>query len=279
MTGKSEKAEKERIFNKREKLEKVSRRYGGKYMNNKSLMKIDENGAKLKLIFLKKKTLFVAILVIVLCAVFVLGGIGISKSALATPVYKSVVVIDPGHGGIDSGVIGKTGYRESDFNLDMAKELSSLLEKAGFKVILTRVNSDGLYADFDVNKKKADMAARKKIIKDNNPDFIISIHANKFPGDNRRGAQVFYDGMNKGGKALADGIQNNLNILNQKNVGKGYSALNGDYFMLKCSAAPSVIVECGFLSNADDEKLLSTPDYRKELAFAIYSGLASYCEA
>lgn len=248
-------------------------------MNNKSLMKIDGNGAKLKLIVLKKKTLFIAVLCIVLCAVFVFGGIGIAKSASATPVYKSVVVIDPGHGGIDGGVVGKTGYRESDFNLDMAKELSSLLEKAGFKVVLTRENSDGLYADSDVNKKKADMAARKKIIKDNDPDFIVSIHANKFPGDSRRGAQVFYDGMNKGGKALADGIQNNLNILNQKNVGKGYSALEGDYFMLKCSAAPSVIVECGFLSNADDEKLLSNPDYRKELAFAIYSGLASYCEA
>ena len=248
-------------------------------MNNKSLMKIDGNGAKLKLVFLKKKTLFVVFLCLVLGTVLVFGGIGVAKSASATPVYKSVVVIDPGHGGIDGGVVGNSGYKESEFNLDMAKELSSLLEKAGFKVVLTRENSDGLYAETDVNKKKADMAARKKIIKENDPDFIVSIHANKFPGDSRRGAQVFYDGMNKGGKTLADGIQNNLNILNRKNVGKGYSALEGDYFMLKCSAAPSVIVECGFLSNVDDEKLLSDPDYRKEVAFAIYSGLASYCEA
>lgn len=247
-------------------------------MKNKSIAKIDPNGAKLHLVVLKKKQLFIAVLCIVLCAAFALGGAGIAKAKASSPAYEYVVVIDPGHGGQDGGVTGKNGYKESDFNLAMAKELSAMLDAAGYGVVMTRTDENGLYSDSDSNKKQADMAARKKIILDADPDFIVSIHANKFPGDSRRGAQVFFDEFNDEGKALAESIQKNLNVLNSKHVGKTYDALQGDYYMLKCCSKPSVIVECGFLSNADDEALLSDEEYRRRLAFAVYSGLTAFCE-
>ncbi len=236
-----------------------------------------ENNAKLRLIVVTKKQLLAIFICIVVAAVILLGGMGIAK-AVSSPVSKPVVVIDPGHGGIDNGVIGKSGYKESEFNLQMSKELAAFLENAGFKVVLTRTDENGLYGEDDDNKKRADMAARKAIIEKNDPDFVISIHANKFPGDGRRGAQVFFDDMSKEGKLLADNIQNGLNLLNSANVGRTFNALAGDYYMLKCTVKPSVIVECGFMSNAEDEKLLSDAEYRKKLAFAVYSGIVGYCE-
>ena len=246
-------------------------------MNKKSVSECGGNAAKLHLVILKKKRILVAILCVAICCVFALGGVGIAKAS-GTPAYKYTVVIDPGHGGIDGGVVGAGGDRKSTRNLAMSKELAQFLTDAGFRVVLTREDENGLYDEDDVNKKRADMEKRKDIIVKTNPDFVISIHANKFPGDSRRGAQAFFDGMSNDGKELAENIQSGLNALNSKYVGKEFSALKGDYFMLKCTRKPSVIVECGFLSNAEDEKLLSDAEYRKQLAFAIYSGIVGYCE-
>lgn len=246
-------------------------------MNKKSVSERGGNAAKLHLVILKKKRILVAILCVAIFCVFALGGVGIAKAS-GTPAYKYTVVIDPGHGGIDGGVVGAGGYKESEFNLAMSKELAQFLTDAGFRVVLTREDENGLYDEDDVNKKCADMEKRKDIIVKTNPDFVISIHANKFPGDSRRGAQAFFDGMSNDGKELAENIQSGLNALNSKYVGKEFPALKGDYFMLKCTRKPSVIVECGFLSNAEDEKLLSDAEYRRQLAFAIYSGIVGYCE-
>ena len=214
---------------------------------------------KMRFFVCKKKTLITIILCIAVCAVCVGGGIGIAAAASGKPAARPLIVVDPGHGGIDYGVTGQGGTKESEFNLEMSRTLAELLEGAGFSVVMTRTDENGLYGDADDNFKKADMAARKKIIQDSAPDLVISIHANKFPGEDRRGAQVFFDGFN-----------------NTQYVGRTYSALKGDYFILKCSLAPSVIVECGFLSNSEDEKLLNDAEYRKKLAFAVYSGAVGY---
>lgn len=231
---------------------------------------------KMRFFVCKKKTLIAIILCIAVCAVCVGGGIGIAAAASGKPAARPLIVVDPGHGGIDYGVTGKEGTKESEFNLEMSFVLKELFESAGFGVVMTRTDENGLYGDADDNFKRADMAARKKIIQDSAPDLVISVHANKFPGEDRRGAQVFYDGFNENGKRLADFIQSGLNSLNTQYVGRTYSALKGDYFILKCSLAPSVIVECGFLSNSEDEKLLNDAEYRKKLAFAVYSGAVGY---
>ena len=252
------------------------RRQEGSMETEKDFGLNEHKCGKMRFFVFKKKTLIAIILCVVVCAVCIGGGIGIAATAADKPAVRPLIVVDPGHGGIDYGVTGRGGTKESEFNLEMSRTLAELLEGAGFSVVMTRTDENGLYGDADDNFKKADMAARKKIIQDSAPDLVISIHANKFPGEDRRGAQVFFDGFNEGGKSLANFIQSGLNSLNTQYVGRTYSALKGDYFILKCSLAPSVIVECGFLSNAEDEKLLNDAEYRKKLAFAVYSGAVGY---
>ncbi len=224
----------------------------------------------------KKKTVFVIIMIIVILALSVGAGVIVASNITPKTTYR--IVIDPGHGGIDYGVVGQSGTKESEFNLLMAKELQNFLNQAGFEVILTRENSDGLYGDTSSNFKKRDMLARKNIITKNNPDMIISIHANKYPDKTRRGAQAFFDPHNEGGKALASNIQCGLNNLNSQYVERSFSPLAGDYYVLKCSHVPSALIECGFLSNVEDEKLLIDKEYRLKLAFSIYSGVVGFLE-
>lgn len=232
----------------------------------------------MKIIIMKKKTLF-AIIAIILLAIVILGvSVTYASKVTSSPADEKVIVIDAGHGGRDDGVTSKNGIKESEFNLKMTFLIRDLLKEAGFKVVLTRENNDGLYGNITNNRKRADMAERKKIIQKANPDIIISIHANKYPSSDRRGAQVFFDEYNKKGEALANNIQSNVNVLNKEYVDRDFVALKGDYFLLKCSQAPSVIMECGFLSNPEDEKLLSDEKYLQRMAFCIYGGIISYFE-
>lgn len=228
------------------------------------------------IIVAKKRTVFIALLIVVIAIVGV--GTGVIVASAASSHKKVVVLIDPGHGGRDYGVTGAGGTKESEFNLAMSNELKKFLTEANFEVVLTRNSSEGLYGDTKDNFKRKDMLERKRIVNKVNPDIIISIHANKFPDKSRRGAQVFYDQFNEGGKSLAESVQCGLNTLNIKHADRSFSALSGDYFMLKCSHNPSIIVECGFLSNVEDEKLLNEEQYRYELSFAIYSGIITFLE-
>ena len=193
---------------------------------------------------------------------------GMSDAALFT------VVLDAGHGGVDPGVLGvQTKVKESDLNLMIVRELQEDFENAGFAVVLTRTDEGGLYGLPTEGFKKRDMQKRKEIIESAAPRLMISVHQNNFVSDrSRRGGQVFYNGESEEGKALADSIQSRLNALG----GCAYSALKGDYYMLNCTQYTSVIVECGFLSNAEDEKLLTSKSYREQLAYEIFTGTLAF---
>lgn len=184
-------------------------------------------------------------------------------------VFDDVVVIDAGHGGVDGGVVGSSGVKESELNLMISRTLKKELERLGYKVVMTRKDSNAL-----AKGKKADMQARKKIIDEAKPDMVVSIHVNKFSDKSRRGAQVFYDDTKKWAK---EGMymQNVLNeFINAKYAGrKNIMALGGDYFMTKCYDGPSLIIECGFISNGEDEKLLTSQEYRSVLAKYIATGI------
>ncbi len=186
-----------------------------------------------------------------------------------------VIVIDAGHGGIDAGVRGiTTEAKESDINLAIAKKLKGYFQEAGFKAVMTRKTNAGLYGTSGKGFKMRDMKKRKQIIADNNADMVISIHQNFCPIPSKRGGTVFFDKTSESGKALADSIQSVLNGLNEDI--KKNEALAGDYYMLKCTENPSVIVECGFLSNTEDEKLLNDAEYQKQIAYAIFKGAVAY---
>lgn len=232
---------------------------------------------EMKFFVVRKKRLIAIIIAVIMC-IAIGGGTYVAVTG-ATPPTRLTVVVDAGHGGIDAGVVGKAGTKESEFNLLMAKELGKALSQAGFRVVYTRKSSDGLYGKDTKDFKRRDMAARKKVIVDADADLVVSVHANKFPGDDRRGAQVFYDDLNAAGKDVASLVQNNFNVLNEKNVGRAFEPLSGDYYILKCTQKPSIIVECGFLSNPSDEELLNDPIYRKTLAEAIAGGVSDYFAA
>lgn len=229
------------------------------------------------IVVFKKKTLF--LIAVILCVLLIVGvtcGVCV-KSAKAANLAKKTIVIDAGHGGSDRGVVGKNGTEEAVKNLEIAMRLQELLRDAGFLTVMTRTTDAG--ADRPAGGfKQEDFAARKKTIEDAAPDMVVSIHCNKFPQTNRRGVQVFYNKLSKEGKLFASLLQKSVNGLNAQHVGKTFTELAGDYFMLNCTFAPSAIVECGFLSNEEDERLLNDETYLEDLTYAIYAGVVAYLE-
>lgn len=223
---------------------------------------------------MKRKILVICLVLVTLCS----SILGVNEIISAYEKFFYTVVIDAGHGGIDNGVIGDAlGSIESQLNLKMAYTLKSVYENAGFKVVLTRTDENGLYGDTSPGFKLRDLQKRAQIVNSSNADMLISIHMNKYSQKSRRGAQVFYKANDKTSNFLAEKIQLRLNLM--KESPRISNALKGDYYILNYSKIPSVIVECGFLSNADDEKLLTTNEYQQKLALEIFKGSLEYLNA
>ena len=228
------------------------------------------------MLVLKKKNLIVISVLLVTALTFVFCFSALSKtSADGAYSYKIKIVLDAGHGGIDGGVCGvNTGVKESDLNLAVVKKLERLLISADFNVVLTRNSSAGLYGIATSNLKRKDMQKRRDIIESAKPNLVVSIHMNKYSLSTRRGAQVFYKPNDQKGEMLAVSLQESLN--NMENASRRCDALTGDYYILNCTEYPSVIAECGFLSNAQDEALLITDEYQEQLSYALYKGIVAY---
>ena len=188
-----------------------------------------------------------------------------------------LIVIDAGHGGLDGGVTGKaTGVKESDLNLAISYILKDLFVDAGFLVTMTRLTEFGVTDGINAWTKKGDMKKRREIIQEANPDFVLSIHQNALAFNSSiRGAQVFYSKGKEKDKELALIMQNSLNAVYQKYGVKPRNAMVGEYYMLECTVAPSFIVECGFLSSPNDEKLLLQDVHKKQIANAIFASVVA----
>lgn len=214
----------------------------------------------------------------------ILFALSISSPFIARAVGDDVrrcVVIDAGHGGEDSGVVGaRTGVKESELNLRVARLLGEFFSAAGYRVVYTRT-SDSMHSFQGVrnNKKRADMFKRGEIINSAKPDVVISVHMNFYSSAARRGAQTFFDRGNEESRALAEKIQSSLNErINLVGGGRQYSALSAEKYLLSCSPYPAVIVECGFLSNPIDEENLCRAEHQALVAEAIYLGTISYLD-
>lgn len=219
---------------------------------------------------IKKVVAFICVAVIIssVCAcVCFRGGVAASSTI---PQRTLTVVLDAGHGGIDVGAVGVNGTIESDLNLKYCQMLKSVLEEYGVKVVMTRTTKDGLYTEFKNGFKREDMRKRKEIIVATNPDAVISIHMNKYSASSSRGAQVFYDDEKGTGKVLAETLQE---IFKKQLASARAEAQAGDLYMLKCIDKPSILVECGFLSNPEEERILTTLDYQKKICDCIASAL------
>ena len=197
---------------------------------------------------------------------------------VATPVSNKVVIVDAGHGTPDEGAESSNGTTEAEINLKIALKLQTLLEQSGCTVLLTRSDENEIY-DAESNtireKKVSDMKNRVKIGNESSADIFVSIHLNKIAESQYDGWQTFYKTGSEESKRLATEIQSNLNDTIQKENNRQPAKLNTVYLM-KYVEIPITIVECGFLSNPEEEILLQTEEYQDKLAWGIYNGIADY---
>lgn len=222
----------------------------------------------------KKLELVMAVIVIAGAYFFAREGARMAESKKAEE-GKLCIVVDAGHGGSDPGKIGINDAKEKDINLKIAKYLQKLLEAENIKVVMTRTDENGLYSESASNKKVEDMRKRCDIITETNPVFTVSIHQNSYPEEPIKGAQVFYYGASAEGKELADTIQASM-IQRLDPSNHRAAKANDSYYLLKKTPTPTVIVECGFLSNSKEASLLVTKEYQKKVAAAVHMGILQY---
>jgi N-acetylmuramoyl-L-alanine amidase len=190
------------------------------------------------------------------------------------------IIIDAGHGEPDGGCESNNGIKESNLNLQVALELEEILKQTGHKVIMTRKDENNI-GDVDKGsirqKKVSDINNRIKIVNDSEADFLISIHMNKFGETKYFGWQSFYKSGSEDSKSLAECVQQGIcNNINRENKRQPLS-IRG-IKLIDNSKIPSIIIECGFLSNVEDLRLLQTPEYREKLAYGILDGIEEYYE-
>lgn len=225
---------------------------------------------------LHKKTIILFFVVIL----FFTGTVFIYNSHLTSSVtnlFSNTIIIDPGHGGEDGGAIGAAGTKEKDLNLQIALKLKNKLLNSGFNVILTR-DKDIMLCDENQkkNKKRTDLKNRVKISESYSNGILISIHMNYFEDRKQNGAQVFYSQNNTNSKILAEILQKELvNILDKNNKRKIKPA-GSEIYLLSKTKTPACLIECGFISNPTEEKLLNQENYQDKIANAITNAVINY---
>ncbi len=194
---------------------------------------------------------------------------------------RPVIVLDAGHGGLDSGAVGGNGTLEKDVNLSIVRILRDMLELSGFDVALTRSEDISIY-DAGVegirNQKLSDMDNRLEIVQSYPDSIFLCIHQNNYTDPQYFGGQMFYNNNNPNNRTLAQIMQNKFAELQPGNDRE--IKLSGDeLFLLKSNQNPSLMIECGFLSNPDEEARLSTWEYQQQVAFTIFGGVMEYIDA
>lgn len=185
-----------------------------------------------------------------------------------------VILVDAGHGGEDPGKIGTANTLEKDLNLQIALFLKEILEAQDFQVILTRNRDTDLSTD-PKHFKASDLKNRVSLIRESGADLVLSIHQNSYPSASVYGAQCFYYTDSKESELFASYLQEQI-IRSTKQTKIRQIKGNRDYYLLKHSPVPAVIVECGFLSNPTEEELLTDPAYQRLMAWAISLGTRQY---
>jgi N-acetylmuramoyl-L-alanine amidase len=170
---------------------------------------------------------------------------------------------------------------EQAINLSITLKLQKLIEQSGAKVLLTRSDENGIYSVDNKsirNKKVSDIKNRVKLGNESSSDIFVSLHLNKFPPSGAyRGWQTFYQKNNLKSKTLSECVQNNLNLNIDYDNNRVPHQIAGVYIMDKVEI-PTIIVECGFLSNQEETALLKTDAYQNKLAWGIFIGIQNYFE-
>ena len=246
----------------------------------KYLTKDSKRGANLKVFVAKKKTIIFTS--VSLCIFMFLVAIVTFVSPKA---YKNnlspLVIIDPGHGGEDGGAVGKNGTVEKDVNLKISLGLRDILHLFGYETVMTREKDKAIYDEEAIKlrqKKRSDLKNRLSIIHKNSGEdsIFISIHQNKFPNEKYSGTQIFYSSNNPNSENLALKVRENIVLNLQKSNKREIKESKSGIFLLKNSNIPSIVVECGFLSNEEEEKKLSDKLYQKKMSLCTFFGINDF---
>ena len=220
------------------------------------------------------KRLELVILILVVAGLVMLNR-NLGKLVVSDEVKSEeiMVVLDAGHGGNDPGKVAVTGALEKDMNLKIAMKVKELLEKKGIAVVMTREHDEMLCPENTANKKREDMRLRAEVINEIRPFLAVSINQNSYTDPAVSGAQVFYYSESEEGKAMAYLMQEALLMADADNEREAKA--NDSYYLLKKTNVPTLIVECGFLSNYEEAEKLETEEYQDVISNAIVKGIES----
>ena len=218
-------------------------------------------------------TVVLLLAAILLLFALITGGKSGEETLVSADIHK-IVVIDAGHGGIDGGAVAPDGTLEKHINLEIARILSALLRVSGYETVMTR-DSDVM---LDTNSgsggaKMRDLKKRLEIASAYPDALAVSIHCNKFPMESCKGMQVYYSESDEA-RSVAESVQGAFLSLDRENKRQTKKADSSIYLLYR-AVTPTVLVECGFLSNNGELQKLRTEEYKKMLALVIMSGIDS----
>ncbi len=221
------------------------------------------------------------------CSIFAIGGAAvlsdkISENAVPASVIQEqetpVIILDAGHGGFDGGCVSVEGVPEKGINLSILLRVRDLLEISGYEVEVTR-DSDTSIHDSGVegiaNQKSSDMDNRLELFNKYDNAVCISIHQNQFTDPVYNGAQMFYSATDSSNEMLAKSLQKSFQVLQPENK-REIKLCGKELFLCYYSENPTVMVECGFLSNPEEAALLNTEEYQEKVALTIFNGINDF---
>ena len=230
-------------------------------------------------LFIPKKAIYTAALAVVLVTLAAVAPRPPQAASAAAPVTPAVSqttpVLDAGHGGEDGGAVSDSGVAESGINLQITRRLYEILRLLGHPSVMTRTGDDAVYDDTAVTlreKKASDLKNRVALVNETPNAVLLSIHQNSLPASRRvHGAQAFH-ARTEGSEALAESVQVALNAAVNLGNEKSRKVIDKSVYLMKNISCPAVLVECGFLSNAEEAARLCETDYQRKLAVTVAAG-------
>lgn len=227
------------------------------------------------------KAFFCVAFVVMVCFAAVknsnLDGVRVDSASSAR--RKAVIILDAGHGGEDGGAVAADGTNEKDINLAVTRKTAALFEIFGVEYIPVRTEDisvgDNSLASLR-ERKKSDIRSRERLVNSTPNAIFFSIHQNKYDIAKYKGTQVFYGAQNPESEVLAQEIQDSVKKRLQSDNTRQIKPSGDSIYLLYNAKAPSVMTECGFLSNPEELALLKDENYQKQMAYSVFCGLQSY---
>lgn len=231
------------------------------------------------LAFTLKMLLFSLLLILVaysMCRIFPVDKPLEPDSVLVSAETLPVIVIDPGHGGVDGGAVGITGICEKELNLKIARILRDIFAVSGYQTVMTRTDDVSVESSENYSgRKKSDLAGRVEIAESYENAIFVSIHMNSYPSSSLSGLQVYYSSNNHASKQYADAVQSAVKLNLQPGNERVTKRAGSNIYVLHNLEIPAFMIECGFISNYAECEELTDSEYQKKLAGVIFSAISN----